>query len=151
MNAKRAVAAGAVGTGVMTALLLVEPSIGLPKIAVGELLSTAMSVSVAHLQPGAAGGWTVHLVVGVLLALVYARFVADRFPGSPVARGTLYGVLIFILAQLLFMPLVGAGVFSRGDPQMLAGSLLGHIVYGAVVAWIYGMQAAPAAARTATA
>jgi hypothetical protein len=40
------------------------------------------------------------------------------------------------------MPLVGGGVFSRGDLQMIAGSLLGHLVYGGVVGWIYGLQSA---------
>jgi hypothetical protein len=36
------------------------------------------------------------------------------------------------------MPVVGGGFFSRGDPELLAGSLLGHLVYGAVVGWTYG-------------
>ena len=39
MNVGRAAVAGLVGTAAMTALLLVEPSIGLPKIAMGQVLS----------------------------------------------------------------------------------------------------------------
>ena len=140
MDTGRAIAAGAIGTAVMTALLLVEPSIGLPQIAVGELLSTAMSVGVAHLSIGAAGGWLLHLVVGVALALVYASFFAARLPGSQVARGALFGAMVFVIAQLFFMPFVGAGIFSRGDLQLLTGSLIGHLVYGAVVGWIYGLE-----------
>jgi hypothetical protein len=54
----------------------------------------------------------------------------------------LYGVLVFLVAQSVFMPLVGGGFFSRGDAQLLAGSLFGHLVYGGVTGWIY---AAPAA------
>jgi uncharacterized membrane protein YagU involved in acid resistance len=138
MNAKRAAAAGAIGTGVLTALWLVEPAIGLPNIAVGQILSTFMSVSVAHLRVGIAGGWAVHLVVGILLALAYASFLAERLPGPPAGRGAIYGIMVFILAQIAFMPLVGAGFFSGGDIQLLIGSLLGHIVYGMVVGWIYG-------------
>ena len=140
MDSARAVTAGAIGTAVMTALLLVEPSIGLPQIAVGQLLSTAMSVGVAHLSIGAAGGWLLHLAVGVVLALIYASFFATRLPGSPTARGALFGAMVFVVAQLFFMPLVGAGVFSRGDFQLLVGSLFGHLVYGAVVGWIYGLE-----------
>jgi len=135
----RAVGAGVVGTGMMTALWLVEPSIGLPKIAVGHILSTFMSVSVAHLQVGNVGGWIAHFAFGVLLALLYARFVAPRLPGAPEVRGALYGTLLFIAAQLVFMPLVGGGFFARGDIQLLAGSLLGHLVYGVVVGWIYDL------------
>jgi hypothetical protein len=76
--------------------------------------------------------------VGIALALLYARFFAARLPGRPAARGALYGFLVFLLAQLLFMPAVGGGVFSRGDPAMLFGSLVGHLVYGGLVGAIYG-------------
>ena len=70
MDAKRAAAAGAIATGVTTALWMVEPSIGLPRIAVGQMLSTLMTVSVAHFPVGAAGGWAIHLCVGIALALI---------------------------------------------------------------------------------
>ena len=149
MNAKRATAAGMIGTAVITALWQVEPAIGLPRIAVGHILSTFMAVSVAHLNVGIAGGWVVHFIVGILLALLYAGVFADRLPGSPIWRGAMYGVLVFILAQVLFMPLVGGGFFSRGDIELLLGSLLGHIAYGIVVGWIYDLPSATVAARTA--
>ena len=145
VDARRATAAGAIGTGVLTALWLVEPSVGLPRIAVGQILSTFMSVSVAHLHVGVTGGWAVHLVVGILLALAYAAFLAEKLPGAPIARGALYGALVFVVAQIVFMPMVGAGFFSRGDIALLVGSLLGHVVYGVVVAWIYDIS--PSAAR----
>ena len=138
MNAARAAAAGLVGTGVMTALLLVEPSVGLPKIAMGQVLSTSLGLASAHLAIGPALGWVLHFVIGMLLALVYAAVFDRRLPGTPLMRGMLYGVLVFVVAQLVFMPLVGGGVFSRGDMELLAGSLLGHLVYGGVTGWIYG-------------
>jgi uncharacterized membrane protein YagU involved in acid resistance len=148
MNAKRAAAAGVLGTAVITALWQVEPAIGLPRIAVGHILSTFMAVSVAHLNVGIGGGWVVHFIVGILLALLYAGVFAERLPGSPVWRGATYGVLVFVLAQAVFMPLVGGGFFSRGDVELLAGSLLGHLAYGIVVGWIYDL---PSAAVRATA
>jgi uncharacterized membrane protein YagU involved in acid resistance len=149
MNAKRATAAGVIGTAVITALWQVEPAIGLPRIAVGHILSTFMAVSVAHLNVGIAGGWVVHFIVGILLALLYAGVFAERLPGSPIWRGATYGVLVFILAQALFMPLVGGGFFSRGDVELLLGSLLGHIAYGIVVGWIYDLPSATVRATTA--
>ena len=48
---------------------------------------------------------------------------------------------MFVVAQVLFMPLVGGGFFSRGDGQLLAGSLIGHLVYGGLTGWIYGRPA----------
>ena len=149
MNAKRATAAGVIGTAVITALWQVEPAIGLPRIAVGHILSTFMAVSVAHLNVGIAGGWVVHFIVGILLALLYAGVFAERLPGSPIWRGATYGMLVFILAQALFMPLVGGGFFSRGDVELLLGSLLGHIAYGIVVGWIYDLPSATVRATTA--
>jgi uncharacterized membrane protein YagU involved in acid resistance len=139
MDTKRAAAAGAIATGVMTALWLVEPSIGLPKIAVGQLLSTAMSVSVARGNAGPVGGWIVHLGVGTVLALIYDATFVRWLPGPPAVRGAVYGAIVFIVAQIAFMPLVGAGVFSHGDIELLTGSLLGHLVYGIVVGWICGL------------
>ena len=142
MNARRAAIAGVIGTVVMTMLFFLEPLIGLPRIAEGGILSTVMSATVAHLPVGFVGGWVVHFTVGIALALLYAAVVVNRVPGAPAARGALYGALVFLGAQLVLMPLVGAGIFSRGDPARLLGSLVGHLVYGGVVGWYYGRGAA---------
>jgi uncharacterized membrane protein YagU involved in acid resistance len=137
MNAARAAVAGLLGTAAMTALLLIEPSIGLPKIAMGQVLSSSLGLTSAHLSIGPAIGWVLHFVIGMVLALIYAAAFDGRLAGGPVLRGVLYGILVFVVAQVVFMPVVGGGFFSRGDPELLAGSLLGHLVYGAVVGWTY--------------
>jgi uncharacterized membrane protein YagU involved in acid resistance len=137
MNTRRAAVAGVIGTLAMTILFFLEPLLGLPKMSEGGILSTVMSAAVAHFPVGFVGGWIVHFTVGILLALLYAA-AANRIPGAPVLRGTLYGALVFLGAQLVIMPLVGAGIFSSGDPGRLLGSLTGHLVYGGVVGWYYG-------------
>jgi hypothetical protein len=138
MNAARAAVAGLLGTAAMTALLLVEPSVGLPKIAMGQVLSSSLGLTTAHLSIGPALGWALHFAIGMLLALIYAAAFDGRLPGGPVVRGMLYGCVVFVAAQVVFMPLVGGGFFSRGDPELITGSLLGHLLYGAVVGWSYG-------------
>ena len=138
MNVSRAAIAGLLGTAAMTALLLVEPSIGLPKIAMGQVLSTSLGLTTAHLSIGPALGWALHFLIGMALAVIYAAAFDRRLPGTAVIRGIEYGVLVFVVAQVVFMPLVGGGVFSRGDPELLTGSLLGHLLYGGVVGWTYG-------------
>jgi uncharacterized membrane protein YagU involved in acid resistance len=138
MNASRAAAAGLIGTGVMTALLLIEPSVGLPMIAIGQILSTSLGLATAHLPSGPAVGWLVHFLIGTLLGVLYAGLLRRRLPGGPLLSGLLFGILVFLVAQLVFMPLVGAGVFSGGQLDLLAGSLLGHLVYGGVTGWVYG-------------
>ncbi len=138
MRTAHVVPVGLIATAAMTALLLIEPSVGLPQIAIGQLLSTSLSLSTAHLTLGPGVGWALHFLVGSVWALLYAR-VADRLPGGALARGLCFGGLLFLLAQALFMPLVGGGFFSRGSPALLAGSLLGHLVYGGVLGWVLGL------------
>jgi uncharacterized membrane protein YagU involved in acid resistance len=141
MNLSRAAVAGLLGTAAMTALLLVEPSIGLPKIAMGQVLSTSLGLTTAHLSIGPALGWALHFLIGMALAVTYAAAFDRRLPGTGVVRGLTFGILVFVVAQVVFMPLVGGGIFSRGDSELLAGSLLGHLLYGGVVGWTYGPAA----------
>jgi uncharacterized membrane protein YagU involved in acid resistance len=140
MNVTRAAIAGLIGTAAMTALLLVEPSVGLPKIAMGQVLSTSLGLTTAHLSVGPALGWGLHFLIGTILAVIYAAAFDRRLPGPAVVRGMIYGALVFVVAQVVFMPLVGGGVFSRGDSELLAGSLLGHLLYGGVIGWTYGVS-----------
>ena len=141
MNVRRAVLAGLLGTAAMTALWLAEPRVGLARWAVGDILSSLLAVATAYVSLGPALGWALHFAVGIILAVLYATAFAGRLPGSKLARGLLYGLGIFVVAQLVFMPLVGAGFFSRGDPPLLLGSLVGHLAYGGVVGILYGTAA----------
>ncbi len=137
MNAKRAMAAGAIATAAMTALLLVEPSIGLPQIAIGQIVSSTSSAVSSRTAIGPAGGWIIDLMVGIVLATIYAGYFERRLPGSGLMRGLLFGCMVFVLAQLVFAPITGSGFFSHGDMQLLIGGLLGHLVYGGVVGYVY--------------
>ncbi|MGE0352184.1 MAG: DUF6789 family protein [Gemmatimonadales bacterium] len=136
-NIMRAVLAGLVGTAAMTALMLMAPMMGMPKMPVGEMLGAFLGI-------GAAAGWAMHVMIGVVLATIYGLAVAARVPGAPAVRGAVYGIGVFLVAQLLVMPMMGAGVFSGGNIPMIMGSLMGHLVYGALVGAIYGR---PEAAR----
>ena len=144
MKTARAIAAGLIGTATMTALLLIEPSIGLPNIAMGQILGGSLGLASALPNVGAALGWVLHFLIGALFAVLYAAALERRLPGTPVIRGVLFGALLFLLAQVAFMPFVGGGFFSRGDGELLLGSLIGHLLYGSVVGWIYA--GAPAGA-----
>lgn len=146
MHVSRAVPAGVIATAVMTALLLIEPAIGLPEIAIGQLLSTSLSITTAHFAIGPAMGWLIHFLVGIAWALFYVSVALTRLPGAPFVRGLAYGFLVFLLAQSLLLPLVSGGFFSGGNLSMLTGSLLGHLVYGGVLGWVYGEPASGNAA-----
>jgi uncharacterized membrane protein YagU involved in acid resistance len=130
LNWTRAVVAGLVGTAVMTALMLVAPKMGLPPMNIGAMLGSMMGGSLFL-------GWMAHFLIGTVLAIVYAALFAPRLPGPGFARGALYGLVPWFVAQLVVMPMMGAGAFG-GSFGAAFGSLMGHLVYGAVVGGIYG-------------
>ncbi len=76
-------------------------------------------------------------VSGIILAGGYA-LVAGWLPGPAAARGALYGIAPWLMAQLAVMPMMGMPVFS-GSVAMAMGSLVGHLVYGATVGAIVGI------------
>ena len=134
MHYGRAVAAGVAGTAVMTMVgLWVAPMMGMAPMNPASMLGDAMGGMMA-------AGWAAHFMIGMVLAVAYAA-VASRLPGPAVARGALFGVVPWLMAQLLVMPMMGMPMFS-GSMMMAAGSLLGHLLYGATVGGIVGSTSA---------
>jgi hypothetical protein len=130
IDLKRALLAGITGTAVMTAVgLWVAPMIGMPPMNPATMLADAMGGIVAL-------GWVGHFMIGIILAVIYA-LVASRLPGAPAVRGALFGIAPFLLAQIVVIPMMGMPIFS-GSVVMAMGSLIGHLVYGAVVGVVYG-------------
>jgi uncharacterized membrane protein YagU involved in acid resistance len=75
-------------------------------------------------------------MIGVVLAAAYVIFWKDRLSSKPVVKGLLFSLIPFFIAQIIVMPMMGAGLFSMnsGAPMMMVmGSLIGHLVYGAVL------------------
>lgn len=141
-NVKRAVIGGFSGTVAMTALMLMAPKMGLPPMNVGEMLGSVMGGSVVL-------GWMAHFVVGTVLALGYGLVFEHRLPGPSALRGAIFAVGPWLMAQLVVMPMMGAGAFS-GSMLAAGGSLMGHLVYGAVLGAIYGLRyAVPVHTRVA--
>jgi uncharacterized membrane protein YagU involved in acid resistance len=141
LNWKRAVVGGVAATAVMTALMLMAPAMGLPPMNIGAMLGSVMGGSLAL-------GWMAHFVIGTVLAIVYAALFAARLPGPGFVRGASYGLAPWIMAQLVVMPMMGAGLFG-GSLVAALGSLMGHLVYGAVLGGVYGTAEAQATARPA--
>ncbi len=126
----RAVIGGLIGTAVMTMVgLFGAPMMGIPPMNPAVMLAGAMGGSLIL-------GWGGHLMIGVVLALGYAQ-VGSILPGPGVARGATYSIAPYLMAQLVVMPMMGMPLFS-GSVTMAMGSLMGHIVYGAVLGGIYG-------------
>jgi uncharacterized membrane protein YagU involved in acid resistance len=134
LDHKKTVLAGIVGTAAMTMVgLWGAPMMGLAPMNPAEMLAGAMGGMVA-------AGWAAHFMIGVLLAFGYA-LLSSRLPGPAVARGALYAVAPWLMAQLVVMPMMGMPLFS-GSMMVAMGSLIGHLVYGVVVGAVAGVPGA---------
>jgi uncharacterized membrane protein YagU involved in acid resistance len=139
----RGVAAGIIATLAMTTVgLWAGPLVGIPAMNPAWMLASAMGGS-------AVLGWAGHLMIGAVLALLYAG-AADRLPGPGAVRGALFGIGPFLLAQVVVIPMMGMPVFS-GSAVLAGGSLIGHLVYGAVLGAVYGTPRTEPAADLRTA
>ena len=135
----RAIAAGLIGTLVMTAVgLWMAPLMGLPPMNPANLLAGAMGGNLLL-------GWAGHLMIGIVLALIYA-VVAPWLRGPPPVRGAIYALAPWLVAMVAMMPMMGMPAFG-GAAGPAIGSLVGHLVYGAIVGAIYGEPQSSTAPR----
>ena len=139
VNFGRAVAGGIVGTAAMTVVgVFVAPMMGMEPMNPADMLAGAMGDNMIL-------GWGGHIMIGIVLAVIYAAVAASSIPGPPPVRGAIFGLAPWLLAQVAVMPMMGMPLFS-GSMVMAMGSLVGHLVYGATVGAIYGDPATPSAA-----
>jgi len=77
-----------------------------------------------------------NLAIGLLFALVYARYVEPRLTGPGWWRGVRFALVLWVLSLLVFLPLMGGGVFGLAigaGPLPILGNLILHVVYGATL------------------
>ncbi len=136
-NFGRAILGGFVGTIVLTMLMYVAaPMMGIPKMDIAAMLGSLL------------GGWTMgmvmHFINGVILfPLIYAFVLFSKLRGTAVTKGIVWGLTLWVVAGLIVMPMMGAGLFgtASGGIMAAAASLMGHIVYGALLGLIAGVPA----------
>ena len=140
----RAIIGGAVGTALLTAMMyFVSPVMTGRAMDIAAMLGSLMGGSWAL-------GMTAHLANGIVVfPLIYVLGVSQRLPGPPWLRGMVWGIVLWLLAQLVMLPSMGSGFFGAkagGVPSALS-SLLGHLVYGLALGVLAG---APEEARSPT-
>lgn len=140
----RAVGGGFVATIVMTLLIYGAPIFGMPSLDVAQMLGGLFGVA----EPYNALWWfgmVWHFVNGtILFALIYAAAVYPLLSGSPTGRGTVWGVVLWLLSMIVALPALDAGFFAAQTSApvwIVFGFLLGHLVYGAILGAIAGPQA----------
>jgi hypothetical protein len=133
-NINRAVAGGLLGTAAMTAMMyIVAPMMGL-NMDIARMLGSMLGGSWW-------AGMLMHFVNGAaIFPLIYVYLLYQWLPGGPAAKGMAWGVVLWLVAQTVVMPMMGGGLFSSAMGGMMAagGSLVGHLLYGGILGAVAG-------------
>lgn len=82
-------------------------------------------------------GFAIHMMTSVGIGLGFARIFGRRLGGlgQSLALGMGYGAIWWVLGPLVMMPLImGGQFFDLGQDNLL--SLMGHLIFGAVLAFV---------------
>ncbi len=85
-----------------------------------------------------------NLIMGLVWAVIYARFAVSHLSGPGWRRGVVFAIIPFLLSLFVFFPIAGIGFFGSGisaGPLPALGSLILHLVYGALLGTLYGVGA----------
>jgi hypothetical protein len=125
----RSIVGGLAGTTVMTLLMYVAaPMMGV-RMDIAQMLGSMLGNSWS-------AGLAMHFMNGtVIFPTLFATVLYGRLPGTPVLKGITWGVSLWLLAQAVVMPMMGAGFFSLEMGGIMApmASLVGHLLYGAIL------------------
>ena len=136
----RGIIAAFVATVVLSILMLIKSMMG---VMPGLDLIT-MLADMAHQRMGLPDiptvGWIIHFMIGaVLWGLVFA-WVYKPLPGnSPVAKGMVFSVIVWLMMMVIPMPMAGAGLFGMHLAMMApVMTLVLHLIWGAALGASYG-------------
>ena len=149
LNVMAAVVAGLAGTAVMTGMMLGGKKLHLPAVDAHGILGFMQ-----HADHAGSLGYIMHFALGALFGIGYAVVFA-LIPGNILWLGAIVGVVHWLLVgwMFAFAPLahagMKAGLVEETGPYMLKSlgmvgfmaGLVGHVVFGIVVALVYGLLA----------
>ena len=109
----------------------------------GSMPMMAMVAMVVH-STSIAVGWIYHVFNSAVIGILFATFIGGRVTGagSGVAWGAAWGVLWWVLGGLVLMPLLlgmpaFASLIMPAMRPVAMGSLVGHLMYGSLLGFVY--------------
>lgn len=129
----RAILAGIVGTIAMTIFMKMGNLMGL-EMNVPKMLASMFGGNLII-------GWAMHFMIGIILASGYEFFFVTKIKiENQLIRGAVYGIIPWMMAQIVVMPMMmimnGMSYFDgffSGSIIMALASLMAHLVFGLVV------------------
>ena len=149
VESERAFFAGFAGTALMIVWMRASWLFGFPWPAdAASLLGSSYIGQILHTDTGAhfiLGSMALVILGSLVLAWLYAE-IYPRLPGStPVVRGIIFALGVWVVGQLITAPLLGSlaevppGIFSMNlGPLGLVGGLVAHLLYGVLLGAGYG-------------
>ena len=147
MNIFGAVAAGIVGTIIMTMVMQMAPKMGMPKMDIVGMLGSMFSADGNRMV-----GMVMHFMMGIVFAVVYAFLWSAGIGTVGLLWGVLFGAVHWLISGVMMggMSMMHAGVkagtvdapgvfmVNSGGMMAFMGGLMGHVIFGLVVALVYG-------------
>jgi uncharacterized membrane protein YagU involved in acid resistance len=147
MNIPGAVIAGLVGTAVFSMALALGPKMGMPKMDIVGMLGTMFG------QANRPLGWMMHFMMGIVFALVYAFLWANGILAPTGTGGLAFGVVHWLIVGVIMglIPMLHLGIrrgevkapgvwmTNGGGMMAFVAGLLGHMIFGVVVALVYSL------------
>jgi len=126
----KGIIAGFIATVVISAIFMTSNAMGvLPELDIVHWIDQLGSV-----QRGAA--WVDHFIVGALLwGPIFTAFESTMPAGQPRwQKGLIFAVIAWVAMMLIFMPVVGGGLFGWRAGLVVPIGMLGlHLVFGLVL------------------
>ncbi|MGJ3241275.1 MAG: DUF6789 family protein [Anaerolineae bacterium] len=145
-NLMIALVSGLIATVVMTAMMMMAPAMGMPKMDMPALLGSMFGAPGSKLL-----GLVMHVMMGLVFGVIYVLLFGFFEQINVLVLGLLLGIVHWIIVGLMtgMMPMMHAGIRS-GDVQApgiymtnlggvmgFIGGLMGHMVFGLVIALVY--------------
>ncbi len=134
-NIIKAILGGIVGTLMMSLMM---------RFAAPMMIGQPMDIAamLGNMMGGVyALGMAAHIMLGVLVfPLIYTILVYRLLPGGPLIKGLTWGLILWLIAETMVMPMAGAGFFMSeiGGMKAVMAALMGHLVYGGLLGVIAG-------------
>ncbi len=148
MNILGAIIAGIVGTIVMTMVMVMAPKMGMPKMDIVGMLGSMFSAEGNRMM-----GLAMHVMMGIVFAIIYGVLWNAGIGSVSLLWGLIFGAGHWLISGAMMggMSMMHAGVkagtvnapgvymTNNGGMMAFMGGLVGHLIFGLVVALVYGL------------
>lgn len=128
------IVAGFIATVVLSILMVIKKNMGVepalnPVSDIMQFLGTTNMIV----------GWVGHFILGSVVWGIIFVIIKNILPGKYWWRGILYGIILWLVMMVIYMPVMGWGFFAmKLGGKAVVMTLVLHVIYGFVLGLVYG-------------